>query len=376
MKGSLRTPLLVIGAAWLAAAFALAAGERSVGSDDPLGDAILRGRAYVTSNRDSSDLWMQVKGASLPMYDRTVQALHDGQRLLALQRLSAARLNPAAWAFTSTRPATAIADSTGWAAAWRNEGDSLGAFVAPRGARHAGAGGDPAARLENVRPAAVRALAELAIPQVRNFYEAAYDYASSTQPVFGWFYVGAARAQRDFYDLCLQLGTAPARPEPRFRAIGAELDSLHARVLSAYRPPLSIDHHPEFIGVSSAIKEARELDDAGLHRGALLRAMTALQRFATLHPLATLDSVALAARLARLEARLAVGGMDHSLGELFLQSARSEIAAAKPGEVPPLAVVVAEEVLPFYFAAIAPAPAPAARPKPEATVTLVRWPYT
>jgi hypothetical protein len=34
------------------------------------------------------------------------------------------------------------------------------------------------------------------------------------------------------------------------------------------------------------------------------------------------------------------------------------------------------DVLPKYFAALAPAPPVATLPDPEVTVTLVRWPYT
>ena len=161
------------------------------------------------------------------------------------------------------------------------------------------------------------------------------------------------------------------------RLIGT-FDTLHARVLAAYRPPLSIDRHPEFIGVSSVIKEARELDAAGLRRGALLRYLVAAQRFAAFHPGAALpDSATLAQRLAALDSRVAAAREDHSIAATLLQSAHAEVETTKPGEVSPVAAGIVDEVLPLYFAALAPAPAVAASAvKPQATVTLVRWPYT
>jgi len=49
---------------------------------------------------------------------------------------------------------------------------------------------------------------------------------------------------------------------------------------------------------------------------------------------------------------------------------------AAPGTAPPVAVSIATDVLPRYFAALGPArPAPP-KPAPTVTVTLVRWPFT
>jgi hypothetical protein len=41
-----------------------------------------------------------------------------------------------------------------------------------------------------------------------------------------------------------------------------------------------------------------------------------------------------------------------------------------------VAAAIAADVLPRYFAALAPAPPASAAPKADVTVTLVRWPYT
>ena len=372
-----RATLLVV-AVLAAASLVFAAGDRR--GADPLAEAIERGGDYVRTSHDSSDTWQQVRDASGPMYARAARALKDGRRMLALQRLAAARLNVAAYAYVSAQPEHALTDTTGLAAWWVREGDSLATFLGrtPPSRRRGRDGEDPAAIVATLHPAAIRAVAETALPQIRNYYDAALTYGYATQPQFGFFYVGVARAQREMFALCRDLSQPAAKPEPAFRSIAAELDTLHAHVLAAYRPPLSIDRHPEFIGVSSAIKEARELDAAGLRRGALLRYLVAAQRFAAFHPAAASpDSATLAQRLAAFEARVAAAPEDHSIADVLLESAHSEIETTKPGEVSPVAAAVVDEVMPLYFAALAPAPPVAAlAKKPEATVTLVRWPYT
>lgn len=369
----------------ITASAVLAAGDRAPGGD-PLAREIEGGLAYLSAHHDSLDFYQQVRDASLPAYQRAAQALHEGRRLLALQWLGAARVNLVAWQFVAARPGAMSADSRGLAAAWQRERDSLSVFLGPPSAagdaRAAGAprsSGDPRARVATLHPAAIRALAEATLPSIPDYCDAALAYGNATQPVFMWFYVGVARAQRSFYDLCVALAEPGARPEPAFRSIAPELDSLHARVLAAYRPPASIDRHPEFIGVSAVIKEARELDAAGLHRGALLRYLSAVQRFALLQATADakLDSATVADRLADFERRMKRERLDHSIAEVFVESARSDLASARADSVPPNAAAIVADVLPRYFAALASAPpVAAARPAPEATVTLVRWPYT
>jgi hypothetical protein len=59
------------------------------------------------------------------------------------------------------------------------------------------------------------------------------------------------------------------------RSPGPEIDRLQHRLLEAYRPPQSIDRHPDFIRASAALKEARELDAAELRHGALLQTLYA-----------------------------------------------------------------------------------------------------
>jgi hypothetical protein len=159
------------------------------------------------------------------------------------------------------------------------------------------------------------------------------------------------------------------------RAIPQELDALEKELLAAYRPPASIDKHREFIVASATLKEARELDTAGLRHGALLRYLQAALRVAPLRAAsAPLDPVLVARQLTTAEERLSATGVDHTIGQLFVEMARADVAAAGPN--PATASTIVTDVLPRYLAALEPAPAGPPPEAPRVTVTLVRWPYT
>jgi hypothetical protein len=334
---------------------------------DPLAAEIARWSAFLRNNPASDEMWTQVKEGSQPALVRAEEALRDGRRLLALLRLASPRPNLSASAYLGERSPEQRKDPAAFEAEWTRMGrllrDDLGAP-------------SPAA-LDGVRPSAVRALGEAALPQVRIYYEASLEYGRNTMPDAGLFYIGAAQAQREFTAFCRTLSRPKTREAPPARALDVELDALAADLLAAYRPPASIDRHPEFIVASATLKEARELDALGLRYGALLRYLQASLRFAPLRPSpGPIEAAALASRLRELDRRLSASGIDDSLGRLFLEVAQADVAAAKPGETPAAAATIASDVLPRYFAALEPARPAAPRPAPRATVTLVRWPYT
>ncbi len=123
---------------------------------------------------------------------------------------------------------------------------------------------------------------------------------------FGFFYIGAALGQREFVDFLPTLHEPAPKPAPALRSLDAEMDALEADLLAAYRPPAAIDRHPEFIGASSTLNEARELDAAGLRYGALLRYLQAALRVAPLRPApaAAPSAADVEKKLRELEARL------------------------------------------------------------------------
>jgi hypothetical protein len=349
-----------------AAALALSAlaGARARAASDPIAAEIDRWSAFVKNNPATDEIWKQIKDGSAAALGRATEALRAGRRLLALQRLAYARDDLAAAMYMGERSAAERKDTGAFEAEWRRMGGVLRDDLAPP---------RPDA-LAGVQPAALRALGEAALPQVRVYYEASLEYGRNTMPDSGLFYLGSAQAQRDFVAFARGLAERSALRAPVVRALGPELDALDAEMLAVYRPPLSIDEHPQFITASSLLKEARELDAAGLRYAALLRYLQAVYRFAPLRTAPpALDAPALAAELARARERLTPGAVDHSLGLLFLETAQSEAATAAGAAN---AAAIAADVLPRYFRALEPArPQP---PAPPATValTLVRWPYT
>src|SRR5256885_2065184 len=77
-----------------------------------------------------------------------------------------------------------------------------------------------------VARAAVRAIGEAALPQIRNYYEASLEYGRNTMPDSGFFYIGLARAQRELIALCRSLSQPSALAPPPLRALDRELDAL------------------------------------------------------------------------------------------------------------------------------------------------------
>lgn len=326
----MRAPRTLILVTLLLAACAGAADQ----ARDPLAAEIERWSTFLQSRPAEDKLRQQVQ----PAIARAGEALSQGKRLLAIQRLVDARADLAAAEYLGSRPA-AQRTETGFEAEWARMGDEL---------RKA-----PPAATDDLHPAAVRALAEAALPQVRTYYDASLEYGRNTMPDQGLYYLGAAQAQREAVDLLRKLSAPTSRREPPVRSLRPEIDALEAEMLALYRPPLSIDRHREFIAASATLKEARELDEAGLHHGALLRYLQAALQFEPLRGPAPPPEGDLAA----LEKRLSQGDVDHSIGRLFVESGQAR-------------------VLPRYFAALAPARSQEPAPAPRVTVTLVRWPYT
>ena len=354
-------PLLALALAALATS--AASSGPAAAKRDPLAAEIEKWSAFVRTHQSKNEDWDQVKGITAPVMADAEAALRSGRRLFALQRLAAARTLLSASLYAGERTERERQDEAAFENEWARMGKVLRADLSPP---------SPAA-LDGIRPAAVRALAEAALPQIKIFYDTSLEYARNTLPASGIFYIGEARAQREFVVFARTLSERSSGNRPPLRSLAPELDALEDRILAAYRPPASIDKHADFIGASATLKEARELDAAGLRYAALLRYLQAAQRLALLD---AKKGPVDAAGLRTLGARLSAGGVDHSIGRLFLESAEADLAAAASGAVPERASVIASDVLPRYFTALEPARPAAPRPAAEVTVTLVRWPYT
>ena len=365
-------PQSAAAAPWIRAATSLAlvlvAAEPALGdersSKDPLAEEIARCSTFLRETTSTDEHWKDLKQGLEPAMARVEAALKDDRRLLALERLATTRMNLAGFAYVNALPDDKRDDAATLDSEWARVGALLSAELAV----------PSRTPLEGVKPAAVRAEGEAAFPQARNYYETSLEYGRATSPWSGLFYLGVAQAQREFVSFCRSLSEPTDLKAPKVRSIAAELDALEADLLEAYRPPASIDRHSEFIGASAALKEARELDAAGLRYGALLRYLHAAMRIDTLRPDAPApDLESLPKRLLAFEPRFARGGVDHSIGRLYLETAQAHLAA---GGNPAFSEAIARDVLPRYFAALAPAKPQPGKPAPSITVTLVRWPYT
>jgi hypothetical protein len=351
-----------------AIAILAAAGDPAARKSDPLVAEIARCKEFVSRHPASGEDWGQIKQVTEPALASAEKAFHRGHRWLALHRLGAARAYLAASAYAETRRPAKGTEASAVEAEWKRLGDVLRQDLEPVAS----------AKFAGIAPAALRAIAEAALPQVRAYYESSLEYGRATMPKYGFLYLGMAQAQRDFARFCRTLSVASGRRMPPVRSLAAELDALEAELLTAYRPPASIEKHSDFIAASDALKEARELDAAGLRYGALARYLLAVQRLEPLRPLPRppIASEILERRLSGWEARLSQGDIDHSIGHLYLEAAFADLADTAPGANPVFAAAIVEDVLPRYLAALEPARPATPKPAPLATVTLVRWPYT
>jgi hypothetical protein len=342
-------------------------GQPASPAKDPLAAEIQRWSAFLRSDAASRGAWAQVKPGGLAVLSRAEQDLRDGRRLLALHRLAMTRVDLATAAYMSQRSAAQHKDMAGFDAEWARMGTVLRDDLDTP---------SPSA-LSSVRPAALRALGEAALPQVRAYYKASLDYGHNTMPDEGLYYLGTAQAERELAAVCRQLSVPSRLPAPPLRALGPEIEGLQSDLLKAYRPPASIDRHGAFITANAALNEARQLDAAGLRYGAMLRYLDAAQMIVPLRPPAPpLAPGELRRRLREFDARLSAGGVDHSIARMALEGAQGEVASAPPGTSPAASTAIVTDVLPRYFAALEPARPAAPKPRSQVTVTLVRWPYT
>jgi hypothetical protein len=232
------------------------------------------------------------------------------------------------------------------------------------------------------KPAALRAIAEASWVETRALLQASRPYAAATQIQYGLYYLGRSQGNADYAFFCQGLNLKAQKSTPRYRSLAPEIEVLQKRVIAAYQPPASIDHHSEFIQINAAIKTAKELDAAQLYFGSLYKYLEGIRLFAMLEAksLEPGDAPKLAADTAEFRKTLADAEADSSIGEIFLERAESAIAGFNLDKSDPsklkAARVALERVLPAYLAAVD-KPLPAATPGGQViNVTLVRWPYT
>lgn len=336
-------------------------------ADDPIAHEVDAWQAQIADASHTDALWTDMKPGASGALETADLALAAGRRWAALERLSAARANLVAAKYISALPSEARKDVPGFEVEWARMGGVLGAANAVPQAQ----------AFADVQPAAARALAEASAFQVKVLYDAAVLYGRATDADSGLFYLGSAQGQQQFVAFARGLSSGRGATQPPLRALTKETDTLEATLLALYRPPVSIDRHAEFIAANSALKEAKELDAAGLRYGAMQRYLLAVMRVALMQQSTRPDAAKVRTILQSMEPQLLAGRVDHSIGRIYLERALTELDRPEAGGMAlSIAAAVADEVLPKYLAALEPAPAAPAPVAPRVTVTLVRWPFT
>lgn len=355
----------------LAAATTLVAGAElraARPAADPIAVEIARFQERIRTTEPGDD---EAKGArefATPLLAQAARELGNGKRWFALQRLAFVWSNLEAADYRNTIPAASRTQM----AALEQEFERFGPEVAAVTAGAARPSFDAA-------PAAARAIGEAAISELQGYYEASLDYGRNTAPEYGLYYVGAARAQLELARFAATIrDTAPAARPLAPRTVAREIDAVEDALLAAYRPPASVDSHAVFIRISALLKQAHELDAAGLHHGAIFKLLDAKMRLGRLlQPDRKLTSAEAGRRAWAAESQLAATGFDASLAKMFVEIALAQVADPDPASLGgETAAAVFDDVLPLYLTLLGPAPPGPPDRVAEATVTLVRWPYT
>ncbi len=227
----------------------------------------------------------------------------------------------------------------------------------------------PAAKWSRA-PAALRALSEAAGVRATPLLEGARGFATATKPADGIFYLGEAQGEAEFARFCAGLNLLRKGRAITLRSLLPELAALQEKTNAAFQPPRSIDQHPRFIALNSTLKLARELDAAKLYAGALYQYLEAVRHFGMLDA----AQPAVVPSIDTLRRKLEASKDDDSIALLFLQRATAQ--ATGTDDERKSARVIADSVVPAYFAARKPAAGLPRSPAKSIEITLVRWPYT
>ncbi len=233
-------------------------------------------------------------------------------------------------------------------------------------------------RVPEGTPAAIQALAETARVKAAALVDGARGFATALHPQDGLFYLGEAEALAEMAAFCARIGESNSAEPAAIRSLAPELVRLQDKTDAAFVPPQSIEQHSTFIELNSAIKLARELNEANLYAGALYQYLDAVRQFGILTERVPGPAArdALRDALTAERRKLAGSKRDDSIARAWLERAQSAVAHAPNDDAWKSAALVLGQVLPAYYAALGAPPAFEQRTGKAVEVTLVRWPYT
>ncbi|MGH9857961.1 MAG: hypothetical protein ACRD4B_08965, partial [Acidobacteriota bacterium] len=232
-------------------------------TEDPIAQEIVRWKTFLNTNNSTSENWPGIRDGSRPLLERAENALKAGRRNLALHILAATRTNLAAQKYVDEHHVTAATELSALEQEWTRVGHTLQSPERP-------------AVLDRLT-ASVRAVAEAALSEIKVYYDASLEYGKNTMPEYGFFYIGLSQGQLEFFRFLQKIDDQKSLAIPKLPGLKAQIQELEDQLLAAYKPPVSIDQHPNFIRASGLIKQAHELYASGYELGALYRILYARQ---------------------------------------------------------------------------------------------------
>lgn len=329
---------------------------------------LLQSRIESFSAPDSADSWSQFSPLVVSSLGRAHRSLTAGRPYAALDDITIAWKQIAGYEAIAGNPQVRSSeDMQAFESAWRR----VDGILKEDERRYSEEPSDHS-------PAVVRALSETAEASVRPMYTASRSYAAITKPADGLIYLGFARGWAELAVFYRSLQYEASGKQRSMHSFLPEIQRLEQRVREAYQPPASVQYGAEFDRVSALLKQARELDAAGLYYGAVLEYLESLRHFGAIEHVPSyaneedVHAMAVAAR-----ARLAHSPYDDSIAQFIIEKAEAEISnpGNKQGSLN-AAKQDLEVIVPAYFALVESASAPAVASAHQITVTLVRWPYT
>jgi hypothetical protein len=202
-------------------------------------------------------------------------------------------------------------------------------------------------------PAVARALSQSAAYESRIVHQASLTYGGQVGADAGYFYLGESRGLMRFALLCDRLSAGGGR-QPALRPLAPFLARLEKELVREYGRDTASPQASAFARANGALKLARELDRERSDLGALYQYLLSERALGqALAPETAADPVALRRAADELQGRLLKGGIDHTLGELFVQLARDGIDRAATADdaktILSNARVIIERVVPAYL---------------------------
>lgn len=209
-------------------------------------------------------------------------------------------------------------------------------------------------------PAAVRALAESSLTQVRPYYQSGRLYGLNTTIDDGLYYLGLSPALLDYALFCQSLTFGQASPDLKLGPLSDALAALESETLRSFRKAEADGQYQQndtqrlrYIRTNVTLKMAAELNQEKRTAGAFHKYLEATYYLGLAENATPGDLPRLKSQSEAFAARLNNSKFDHSIGRLYWELAQASLMRAEAGQPgsdeQKRASVLLEKVLPAYF---------------------------